>query len=66
VRVEIYSIINFNCILDAKRHIYTLEDDGWSLKGQYEVAEEEDEEISWTKSAGGEHVAHLLAVSYAF
>jgi hypothetical protein len=50
-------------MIDVKRRIYTLEDDMWSLKGRFEVAEDEDEDIRWTKTANGEHVAHLLAVS---
>ena len=56
--------ININCTSDAKHHIYTLEDQMWNLKGQFDVAEEEDEEMSWTRMESGEHVAHLLAVSY--
>ena len=28
------------------------------------IAEEEDEEMNWTRMENGEHVAHLLAVSY--
>jgi hypothetical protein len=55
--------LNFNCIVDVKRRIYTLDDDAWSLKGRFAVAEDEDEDISWMKTANGEHVAHLLAVS---
>ncbi len=50
-------------MIDVKRHIYTLEDNTWSLKGQFEVVEDEDEDIHWTKTANGEYVAHLLAVS---
>jgi hypothetical protein len=41
-----------------------LEHDSWSFKGRFDVAEDEDEDISWTKAEGGEYVAHLLAVSY--
>ena len=37
-----------------------------NLKGWFDVAEEEDKEISWTRMANGEHVAHLLAESYKF
>ena len=36
----------------------------WNLKGRLDVAKEEDKEMSWTRMANGEHVAHLLAVSY--
>ena len=36
----------------------------WNLKGRFNVAEEEDEEIRWIQAANGEHIAHLLAVSY--
>ena len=36
----------------------------WNLKDWFDVAEEEDEEMSWTRMANGENVAHLLAVSY--
>jgi hypothetical protein len=50
--------------IDAKRHIYTLDDDAWILKGRFAVAEDEDEDINWTKMANGDHVAHLLAVSH--
>ena len=50
-------------MIDVKRRIYIFEDDMWSLKGRFEVAEDEDEDIHWTKSANGEHVAHLLSVS---
>ena len=55
---------NTDCTTDISHCIYTLEDDSWSLKGWFAVAEEEDEDISWIKTANGEHVAHLLAVSY--
>jgi hypothetical protein len=41
-----------------------LEEDSWSLKGRFDIAEEEDEDISWTKTENGEYVAHLMAVSY--
>jgi hypothetical protein len=30
------------------------------------VAEEEDEDICWSKTANGEYVAHLLAVSLLY
>ena len=36
----------------------------WNLKGQFDVTEEGDEEMSWTRMESGEHVAQLLAVSY--
>ncbi|KAF8814415.1 hypothetical protein BYT27DRAFT_7082360 [Phlegmacium glaucopus] len=54
----------FSPVRDNKRRIYTLEDDSWSLKGRFNIAEEEDEDISWTKTESGEYVAHLLAVSH--
>ena len=56
--------ININCTSDAKYHIYTLEDQMWDLKGQFDVPEKEDEEMNWSRMENGEHVAHLLAVSY--
>ena len=56
--------ININCISDAKHHVYTLEDQMWNLKDWFDVTKEEDKEMSWTRMANGEHVAHLLAVSY--
>ena len=66
VSVSLSDITNSDVILDAKRHIYTLDDNMWNLKGRFTVAEEEDEEIRWTQAANGEHVAHLLAVSLGF
>ena len=44
---SVYDVINFNCSLDVERHIYTLEQDSWNLKGQFDIAEEEEEDISW-------------------
>ena len=35
-----------------------------SLKGRFNIAEEEDEDISWTKMENCEYIAHLLAVCY--
>jgi hypothetical protein len=53
-------------MIDAKHHIYTYETDGWSLKGRFAVAEDEDEDIAWSQNENGEHIAHLLAVSDFF
>ncbi|KAF8814270.1 hypothetical protein BYT27DRAFT_7007357, partial [Phlegmacium glaucopus] len=45
--------------------LYTFEGDLWCVRGHYDKAFEENEELMWSES-GGEHLAHILMASFIF
>jgi hypothetical protein len=51
--------------LPLESRLFTFEDGLWNVRGHYEKAYEEDEELVWY-NVGGEHLAHILIVSPIF
>jgi hypothetical protein len=45
--------------------LFTYEDGLWNVRGRYEKAFEEDEELFWSKS-GSEHLTYILMASIAY
>ena len=52
----------FDSVLENNRHIYVLENSVWDLKGRYNMAVEDDDEIDWVK-VNGEDATSVLVVS---
>lgn len=48
--------------LGNNQKVYTFEDNDWMVKGRYEFAIRNDEEVIWSK-VDGDHVARILIVS---
>jgi hypothetical protein len=51
--------------LISENRIFTFEDGLWNVRGRYETALEENEELVWS-NLGGEHVTHILMASISF
>jgi hypothetical protein len=49
-------------VLENNRHIYVLENSIWDLKGRYDMAVEDDDDLDWVK-VDGEDVTRMLVVS---
>ena len=49
-------------MLENNRHIYVRENSVWDLKGRYDMAVEDDDELTWVK-VDGEDVTNILVVS---
>ena len=49
--------------VDDNRHVFVYEDDMWTVKGRYEHALENDDEVSWTYE-NGQDVLRFLLVSF--
>ncbi len=47
--------------LGNNQRVYTWEDDEWMVKGQYELAIHNDEEVIWSK-VDGDHITRILIV----
>ena len=47
--------------LGNNQRVYTWEDDEWMVKGQYELAIHNDEEVIWSK-VDGDHITQILIV----
>jgi hypothetical protein len=47
--------------LGRNQRVYTLEDDEWMVKGRYEFAVRNNEEVIWSK-VDGDHVTRILIV----
>jgi hypothetical protein len=48
--------------LVLESRLFTFEDGLWNVRGRFEKAYDEDEELVWS-DVGGEHIAHILIVS---
>ena len=49
-------------MLENNHHIYVCENSVWDLKGRYDMAVEDDDELTWVK-VDGEDVTNILVVS---
>jgi hypothetical protein len=49
-------------VLENNRHIYVLENSVWDLKGRYDMAVEDDDDLDWV-NVNGEDVINVLMVS---
>ena len=47
--------------LGNNQRVYTWEDDEWMVKGRYELAIRNDEEVIWSK-VDGDHITQILIV----
>ena len=52
-------------VLENNRHIYVLENSVWDLKGRYDMAVEEDDDLDWVK-VNDENVVCMLVVCNYF
>jgi hypothetical protein len=48
--------------LGIENRVYTFEEGLWNIRGRYEKACEEDDELLWS-NVDGEFVTHILIVS---
>jgi hypothetical protein len=48
--------------LSVENRVFTFEEGLWNIRGRYEKACEDDEELVWSND-NGEYVTHILAVS---
>jgi hypothetical protein len=48
-------------VLENNRHIYVLENSVWDLKGRYNMAIEDDDDLDWV-TVNGENVTSMLVV----
>ena len=48
--------------MTIESRVFTFEDGLWNIRGRYEKACEEDEELVWS-NVDGEYVTHILIVS---
>jgi hypothetical protein len=52
-------------LLSTESRIYTFEEGLWNIRGRYEKAFEEDDELNWS-NVDGDYVTHILVVSLSF
>lgn len=51
----------FESVLENNRHIYVLENSAWDLKGRYNLAIEDNDDLDWV-NVNGEDVTSVLVV----
>jgi hypothetical protein len=52
-------------IFELENRLYTFEEGLWSIRGRYEKAFEENDELLWS-NVNGEYLTHILIVSLSF
>jgi hypothetical protein len=53
---------NTNTLLELNSRIFVYEDDTWAIKGRYEDALEDNDDVTWIFDSGQDKL-HLLVVS---
>lgn len=56
---------NTNIFLELNSRIFVYEDDTWAIKGRYDNALEDDEDVAWTFDDGHD-ILRLLVVSDSY